>query len=71
MVTTPFYDPDNERQKVQPGDGTGHMSYPRRSSAHEPQAALEPQWGDRFGMTVPLCFTTPEDERTRLADLDA
>jgi len=45
------------------------MSYPRRSPAHETQAALEPQWGDRFGMTVPLCFTTPEDELEQLSKL--
>ena len=45
------------------------MSYHRRSPAHEPQAALQPQWGDRFGMAVPLFFTTPEDELAHLAEL--
>ena len=45
------------------------MSYPRRSPAHQSQAALDPQWGERFGMTVPLCFATPEEEHALLSEL--
>ena len=45
------------------------MSYPRRSPAHQPQADLEPKWGRRFDMAVPLQFTTLEDERAQLAEL--
>jgi sarcosine oxidase subunit gamma len=45
------------------------MSYPRRSSAHDSLATLEPHWGERFGMTVGLRFSTPEEEHIRLSEL--
>jgi len=45
------------------------MSYPRRSPVHASIAGFDPEWCDRFGMTVALRFGNPDEESKGLEDL--
>ena len=45
------------------------MSYPRRTPVHSAVERLQPEWGDRFAMTVALSFGDADLESSRLAEL--